>query len=779
MKMSLEKKIPLAFLLAIILLIVLAVFAYRSVTALDDAIKQEIHTQEVLQKLDRVLNNTLDAETGVRGYIITGKEEFLEPYNNAERESRENIAALRQTVSDSPLQKQRIADLENLVNEKLAITKRQLESYKTQGGEVASNIIAGGQGKAAMDKIRSAVGVMKNEEIALLRERENQLNSNYAQAFYLITFGSLTGIVLLTLAGIAIMREIKMRKSAENNLIDTNKNLESRIEERTKNLILSNDALSQSKVFNKAVLDSLSAHIAVVDKSGTIKAVNGAWEKFSKDNSNNGSGDFDYIGKNYIDACHIDDADSTTKAISANLRRLLSGEINDFSVEYPCHSETEKRWFLLNATALQTPEGGAVVAHTDITKRREAEAELEKLFASERKARQEAETAGRMRDEFLATVSHELRNPLNAMLGWARMLEKNQLKGEDKTKAIETIIRNAESQNHLIEDLLDVSRIITGKLRLDVQPVKPSEFVEAAIETVRPAADAKDIRLKAEIDYGANKINGDPNRLQQIVWNLLSNAIKFTPKHGEVNVRVGCDDSMILIEVADTGVGIPKEFLPLVFDRFSQADASTVRKFGGLGLGLAIVRHITEMHGGTVNVRSEGENQGAVFSVKLPVMAISVEAEQVESTGQIEIQHLQTEANVDLSGISILVVDDEKDTRQLLQQVLNHFGADVTIAGSASEGFSEFTAKKPDILISDIGMPEEDGYSLIRRIRKLSAEQGGKTPAVALTAYARPQDRMHALTSGFQTHVSKPVEPDELAAVIGSLIGRLQMDESD
>lgn len=775
MKVSLEKKVPLAFLLAIILLIVLSVLAYRSVTALDTAISQEVHTQEVLQKLDQTLINMIDAETGSRGYIITGNESFLEPYKNAEQKAKENIAALRRLVSDSPTQKQRIADLDNLVNEKLVVSRRLIETYQNQGGEITARIVEVGQGKAVMDKIRFLVSEMKNEEISLLREREKNLNDSYTKAHYLIAFGSLAGIALLTLAGIAVIREIGRRETAERELKDTNKNLESRIEERTRNLVQSNDALSQSKAFNQAILNSLSAHIAVIDKSGNIKSVNNAWKNFSRENAQEEVGAPDYVGDNYINVCHLaDDFDPVAKNVSANLKRLLNGEISDFSIEYPCHSETKERWFLLNATALKTAEGGAVIAHTDITERKKAEDELEKLFASEQRARQEAETASRMRDEFLATVSHELRNPLNAILGWARMLQKNQLDGENRAKAIETIVRNAESQNRLIEDLLDVSRIITGKLRLDIQSVNPAEFVEAAIETVRPAADAKEITIRTEIDYGANNINGDPNRLQQVVWNLLSNAIKFTPKQGAVSVRVGSDDSMVFIEVADTGIGIPPEFLPHVFDRFRQADASTVRKFGGLGLGLAIVRHITEMHGGTVEVYSTGENQGAVFRVRLPVMAISMEADQVESTGQIGVRHLQTETNVELNGISILVIDDEKDTRHLLRQVLQHFGADVLTAGSANEGFKEFVAKKPDVIVSDIGMPEEDGYSFIRRIRNLPAKDGGKTPAVALTAYARPQDRVRALTAGFQTHVAKPVEPDELAAVIKSLTGNIQ-----
>lgn len=777
MKLSLERLIPLAFLLAIILLIILAVFAYRSVTALNEAMVWEIQTQEILQKLDKTLINVIDAETGVRGFIITRNENFLAPYFNSDKESKENIASLRQFFSNSPSQKQRIADLENLINAKFVILRRQIETRRTQEEEpITARIIETGQGREVMDKIRAAIGEMKNEEIAILRERENELNRSYRQAFYVITSGSVAGIVLLILANAVILRETYKRGQAEKDLKNTNKNLESRIEKRTKSLVDANEALRNSGILNEAILNSLSSHIAVVDKNGNIISVNNAWKKFSEENRSDDHF-HNYVGMNYLDSCRTDvEYNGIANTVCQNLKRLLNGEIKDFSIEYPCHSETEKRWFLLNATALQTPEGGAVIAHTNITDRKQAEAEREKLLASEQEARQEAETANRMRDEFLATVSHELRNPLNAILGWARMLEKNDLDESNREKAITTIVRNADSQNRLIEDLLDVSRIITGKLRLDVQTIRPQAFVEAAIETVRPAAEAKNIELKTLIDQSANKINGDPNRLQQVVWNLLSNAIKFTPKDGEVTVKVGCVESMIEIEVSDNGAGIAKEFLPHVFDRFRQADASTVRKFGGLGLGLAIVRHITEMHGGTVEVESEGEGKGSTFRVKLPIMAISVEADDVASTG--EVSHFDIKPSVNLNGISILAVDDEEDTRSLLAQVLKHYGAAVETAASAAEGYSKFLAKKPDIIISDIGMPEEDGYSLMRRIRSLPDEQG-KIPAIALTAFARPQDRMLALASGFQTHVTKPVEPDELAAVIGSLIGRLQFSENN
>ncbi|HQU86086.1 MAG TPA: ATP-binding protein, partial [Pyrinomonadaceae bacterium] len=411
----------------------------------------------------------------------------------------------------------------------------------------------------------------------------------------------------------------------------------------------------------------------------------------------------------------------------------------------------------------------------DISERREAETVREKLLANEKEARRDAETANRMRDEFLATVSHELRNPLNAMLGWARLLQKNQLDEINSQKAVDAIVRNAEAQNRLIEDLLDVSRIVAGKLRLDIATIQPKDFVEAAINTVKPAAEAKDIKIRTFIDDDLNKISGDTNRLQQVVWNLLSNAIKFTPKHGEVNLSVQSLDSMIEIRVKDNGIGITPDFLPHVFDRFRQGDSSTVKKFSGLGLGLAIVRHITEMHGGIVEVFSEGDGKGATFTVKLPIAAITVQTEQVESNKGIESDSFVKEPSIDLNGLFILTVDDEPDTCQLLEQVLTHYGANVKSTNSASEALSEFMLNTPDILISDIGMPEEDGYSLIQKIRAIPDAK--KMPAIALTAFARPQDRMKALAAGFQTHVSKPVEPDELATVIASLTGRLSLND--
>ncbi|HLM58306.1 MAG TPA: PAS domain S-box protein [Pyrinomonadaceae bacterium] len=393
-------------------------------------------------------------------------------------------------------------------------------------------------------------------------------------------------------------------------------------------------------------------------------------------------------------------------------------------------------------------------------------AEKERLY-------REAREANRLKDEFLATVSHELRTPLTAILGWSHMLRTGQFDGKSAAGAFETIERNARAQAQLIEDLLDVSRIITGKLRIDVRPLDPNSFIEAAVEAVRPAAEAKGVRLQKVIDTGVVSVSGDPVRLQQVVWNLLSNAIKFTRRGGRVQVRMERVNSHIEIAVSDTGQGIEPGFLPHVFDRFRQADGTTTRNHGGLGLGLAIVRHLVELHGGTVRAESPGEGQGSTFRVLLPVAPVyapDMAEERVHPAARETLPAFECPDRLD--SLRVLVVDDEPDTREMLRAGLGQCGAEVTTAASAAEALTLLRESPPDVLVSDIGMPDEDGYALIRKVRGLPAGQGGKVPAIALTAYARTEDRLQALRAGYQMHVTKPVELTELAAVVASLAKR-------
>jgi PAS domain S-box-containing protein len=423
---------------------------------------------------------------------------------------------------------------------------------------------------------------------------------------------------------------------------------------------------------------------------------------------------------------------------------------------------------------------GTLTIIEDVTERVTREAELEaqieartRLLASEKLARGEAERANRLKDDFLATVSHELRNPLNAIMGWAHMLRLGKLTPPNAERAVETIYRNAKSQAQLVADLLDVSRIISGKLRLDMRTVDLIQIVNAAIDSIRPAADAKSIRLQTMLDPAAGPISGDADRLQQIVWNLLTNAVKFTPQGGKIQVKVQRVDAHVEIVVTDSGVGISKEFLPYVFDRFRQADASTTRIHGGLGLGLSIVHQLVDLHGGTVSVRSEGEGKGATFTITLPfvgVISTQQETEAAYTPPADEIVSL--DGLPSLEGLKVLVVDDEQDTRELIGEVLTECGANVIMSRSAEEAYDAVQKHTPDILISDLGMPDEDGYSLITKIRALPPEEGGRIPAAALTAYARAEDRMRVLRSGFQFHLPKPVDSAELVTVVASLAGR-------
>jgi PAS domain S-box-containing protein len=410
----------------------------------------------------------------------------------------------------------------------------------------------------------------------------------------------------------------------------------------------------------------------------------------------------------------------------------------------------------------------------DITERKRIERAREELLEREQRARLELEEASRMKDEFLATVSHELRTPLTAMLGWSHLLRTGKLQDKSAMQAVETIERNARSQAQLIEDLLDVSRIITGNLRLDVRAVDPAGLIEGALEAVRPAAEAKGVRLEKRLDTSIHSVTGDPARLQQVIWNLLSNAIKFTPHGGQVSIRLERAESHVQIVVTDTGEGIPQEFLPYVFDRFRQADARTTRRHGGLGLGLAIVRHLVEMHGGTVSAESAGEHLGSTFTVNLPLTPIYQRSSRQEpltqATGGNSSVPLHCPERLD--GLKVLAVDDEADTREVLRVAFEQCGAEVTLAASAAEALKLLLETKPDVLISDIGMPEEDGYELIEKVRELTVERGGKIPAVALTAYARAEDRLRALRSGYQMHVSKPVELAELVAIVARLTER-------
>jgi CheY-like chemotaxis protein/two-component sensor histidine kinase len=379
-------------------------------------------------------------------------------------------------------------------------------------------------------------------------------------------------------------------------------------------------------------------------------------------------------------------------------------------------------------------------------------------------ARTEAEESNRLKDEFLATVSHELRTPLTAILGWSRMLEAGSINDSMAARAIETIRRNAVSQSQIIDDILDVSRVITGKLYLDLHPIDLTPVIEAAVNVVRPTAEAKGIRIETEFESQPTVITGDANRLQQIVWNLLSNAIKFTPSGGSVCLSVHEIDTQVEVRVSDTGQGISRDFLPFVFDRFRQADSTSTRHHGGLGLGLAIARHLVEIHGGTIMAESPGEGKGATFSVRLPSVESDPSSSKSASAG--EETRDSFEFNSRLEGIHVLLVEDDLDTLDLLSAALKHQRATVTAVSSAAAALASIHTSTPDIVVSDIAMPGQDGYQLLEKIQAMGLDDDRQIPVVAITAYAKEEDRQKALSSGFQSYLAKPIELSELVSAV-------------
>jgi PAS domain S-box-containing protein len=476
------------------------------------------------------------------------------------------------------------------------------------------------------------------------------------------------------------------------------------------------------------------------------------------------------LGNGWTEGIHPDDLDRCLEIYTT-----FFDAREPFTMDYRLRrADGEYRWILDKGVPRFSEDGvfeGYIGSCIDITDRKLVEGEREYLLNREQRARAEAEAANRAKDEFLAVVSHELRAPLNAMLGWSRILQYKQVDQATQVMALETIERSARIQAQIIDDLLDTARIISGKLRIEVQPINLAPVIQAAIDIMHPAAEAKGIEISTSLSSEMDIITGDSERLQQVVWNLVSNAIKFTPRDGRVEVLLRRVDPYLQIVVKDTGQGIKPEMTPYVFDRFYQVDSSSTRRYSGLGLGLSLVRHLVELHGGTISVDSAGEDQGATFTVNLPLRAVRSALQKEESfTPQ---DNFVLDLNLQLDDLWVLVVDDEADARELLAILLKEHGAKVTCVPSAAAAFQIIRqgeeGRRPDILVSDIGMPDEDGYTLLNRVRQLAPNSGGQIPAIALTAYGRATDRVKALAAGFQSHVPKPVDLTELIMVIASL----------
>ena len=508
------------------------------------------------------------------------------------------------------------------------------------------------------------------------------------------------------------------------------------------------------------------------------------WSEGAKPLFGHSPGELEIGLEDWYGGIHPEDVD----LVRAKFETFLRSGAPDWIDEYRFRRADGSYVYIQDRGRKFFDEGGTPVlvagAMVDITERKKAEEAVRKseenarrLLQQEKTARAEAEVANRMKDEFLATISHELRTPLTSIMGWARMLISGSLSERQARHAMEVIAKSAQSQTRLVDDILDTSRIITGSLKLDAKPVEIERVFQATVDVVRPSAEVKGVALTAVIDVQGDVVFGDPSRLQQAIWNLLSNAVKFTNQGGRIEARLSRAGNQIEITVSDTGVGIEPQFLPYVFERFRQADSTSTRKYGGLGLGLAVAHHIIELHGGSISASSPGRDQGATFRIRLP-LALTSRPPQLGSR-RLESEAPQTEARKGseerqrLDGVRILLVEDDPDTLEMLKFIFHERGAEVITAASASEALEALEHFRPDALVSDIAMPNQDGYDLIRQVRSRGPEQGGKIPAVAVTAYASAEDRARALESGFQTHVSKPVNPGELISTVATLTGQI------
>ncbi|MBC1223074.1 response regulator [Nostoc sp. UCD121] len=541
-----------------------------------------------------------------------------------------------------------------------------------------------------------------------------------------------------------------------NEITKTNEQLQQEIFERQRIL----EVLRQSEERYRYLAEAIPQLVWTTNANGECDFFNQNWCEYT------GLTLEQSLGSGWLAALHPDDIQNADEVWS---NAVNNGTIYNNEYRFKRAFDDSYRWQLARALPLKDEQGIVVKwfgTCTDIHEQKQILEERAHLLELEQIARAKAETANRIKDEFLAVLSHELRTPLNAILGWSKLLQSRRLDQAKTSQALATIERNANLQVQLIEDLLDISRILQGKLTLNITKINLESTILSALETMRLAAETKLIEVSTVFEANVRQVMGDSTRLQQVVWNLVSNAVKFTPKGGKIEVRLEQADGYAQIIVSDTGKGISPEFLPFVFDYFRQADSTSTRNFGGLGLGLAIVRNIVEIHGGIVKAKSEGEDKGAIFTVSLPLLP----DESQSLTNKQNYAVFLTSNSLPLSGIRVLVVDDDTDSRDIIAFVLEQDGAFVIAVSSAYEALENLAEIKPDVLVSDIGMPEMDGYMLIHQVRSLKPEQGGKIPAIALTAFARNDDQQEALKAGFQMHLSKPIDPQKLIAAIAKIV---------
>ena len=730
-----------AFGLACVVLVFGSISVQR-MADLGEAIQSVDRTLMLREETEAFLSLLKDAETGQRGFVITGDRHYLAPYDAAQASVGRQLERLGGLTGEMPDQHARVVALESLVRRKLDELRDTIMARERAGFAAAAQIVATGQGKHVMDEIRSVIDEMRGEEAGLLVERR-AVAAREARLTTATTLGGLTVAFGLLVAAGLLLNSAVVERERERAARTTAQALAA--------------ALAESEAWLRVTLTSIGDAVVATDEHGRVKLMNRVAESLT------GWSEGDASGRALAHVFVIVNEQSRRPVPNPADKVLRDRKIAGLANHTILIAKDGREIPIDDSAApILAADGallGVVLVFRDISSRRRYERERAVLLDNEQKA-------SHAKDVFLAALSHELRTPLSAVLGWVKMLRAGLMGDKAATEhALDVIERNARHQARLIDDLLDVSRIVKGKLTLEVGPVDLARLIDTAVESMRPSADVRGISLTRVVDRSVGTVQGDAGRLQQVVGNLLSNGVKFTPAGGGVEVRlVGADDRAHII-VTDTGRGIDAAFLPHVFETFRQAGDTTGRADPGLGLGLAIVRYLVELHGGTVSASSEGQGKGATFTVQLPLAGtahdVGIETECVlnGSGGDLEA----------LRGLRVLVVDDDRDIRDLVIAALSHHGARAAAVGSGADARRVFAKSPPDVLVCDIALPDEDGVALIAELRRRGRDQGGAVPAVAMSAYARPEDRDRALAAGFQRYLAKPVDMLELIAVVAVL----------
>ncbi len=723
-----------AILVVLIAALVVGPINLRSVYSTTESVAR---TQAVRAALQELLTTEVDAETGQRGFIITGQESYLEPYDRSLNTVADDATRVRALTADDPAQQEDLDRLMTSANNRLALIAESIRLRRESGFAAAQALVATGEGKRAMDEMRAIVGRMEAREDARLERRNARAAQNYRVAQVL---GVVTPLLALLVLGLLFAGTRRF-------------GAERRIAEQTAERL-------------NVTLRSIGDAVVTTDDRGGVLRMNPVAQTLT------GWTEADAAGRRLSDVLILVNEQTRRPADNPIDRVLRDGVIVGLANHTILVTRDGREIPIDDSAApIRAADGrmlGVIMVFRDITERHRAEQERANLIEAERLAREQAELANRMKDEFLAIVSHELRTPLNAVLGWADMLRGGTLSGARRDRAIDAVYANAIRQAKLIDELLDVARIMSGKLRLERTTVDLPAVLRSAIDVIQPSAETKNIQIAVDLDDTIEPCYADQARLQQVLGNLLSNAVKFTPEGGAVRVGLERDGDGVIVRVADTGQGIPAEFIPYIFEPFRQVDQLTTRRHGGLGLGLSIVRHLIEAHGGTVRVESAGSGKGATFTVRLPIVEAATgnqdgdaAAAQPEAAGQTDVSRLE--------GIIVLAVDDDRDSRDLVAATLEGHGAMVLTASSAEQALQILRSTSVHVLLSDVAMPGEDGYTLIRRLRTIESNGTSHLPAATLTSLAREDDRQEALRAGFQLHLTKPINAPSLVEAVAML----------